>query len=149
MEIYSIVTSFRAAIMKAKQNGEFNIRGVDGWDRMSNFPGGCCDDSCDLLAHYLCTEYGIHTRQGNGRYRDNNPDNTTNHAWLVMYDNTIIDITADQFGLLSGHAGGVYIGKENSFYRRLECKKIGPNYDITASERLNRDYQIILNYLST
>ena len=47
-DIYSVAVSFHAAILEAKYNREFDRR-----DRMSNFPYGCCDDSCDLLAYYL------------------------------------------------------------------------------------------------
>ena len=78
-DIYNIAESFRKAIIEAKYNREFSSR-----DRMSNFPGGCCDDSYDLLAYYLHERYNIHTEQVNGVYRDNNPYNTTNHAWLLM-----------------------------------------------------------------
>jgi len=141
-DIYHIATAYRAAIIEAKYNREF-----DRPDRMSNFPAGCCDDSCDLLAHYIYTEHGIHTKQGNGIYRDKNPNNTTNHAWLVTCDNTIIDITADQFDFFSGYAKGVYVGEENLFYKHLERKKFCENYDITKNQRLLIDYQIIMNYL--
>lgn len=91
-DIYNIATSFRSAIMEAKYDQKFSYK-----DRMSNFPGGCCDDSCDLLAYYLYTVYKIRTKQCVGRYRDNNPDNE--------------------------------------------------NYNITQSERLWNDYQIILDYM--
>lgn len=89
-DIYNIAVTFRSAILNAKYSRKFNSR-----DRMSNFPGGCCDDSCDLLAYYLCTECAVHTKQGNGIYRDINPNNTTNHAWLIMNNSTIIDVTVD------------------------------------------------------
>ena len=75
-DIYRIAGQFRCAIVRAKRNGEFNFR-----DRMYNFPSGCCDDACDLLAYYLQREYGITSCQGNGIYRDEDADNTTNHAW--------------------------------------------------------------------
>ena len=142
-DIYKIAMSFRKAIMAAKFSGKFHWR-----DRMSNFPGGCCDDSCDLLAYYLYVEYGIHTKQGNGRYSDSDPDNTTNHVWLVTDDATIIDITADQFDFFSKYAEGVYVGKENSFYKHLEDTRIDENYDIRQSERLWDDYQIVIDYMS-
>ena len=139
-DIFNIAVTFRAAILEAKYNRKFDSR-----DRMSNFPGGCCDDSCDLLAYHLYTEYDIHTKQGNGIYRDNNPNNTTNHAWLVMNEDTIIDITVDQFDFLSKYAEGVYAGKENSFYKHLEGNRIHENYDIMQNVRLWNDYQIIMN----
>jgi len=140
--IYCVATTYRAAIMEAKHNRRF------GWrDRMSNFPGGCCDDSCDLLAHYLYEEHGVHARQRNGTYRDNNPNNTVNHAWLVTDDNIIIDITADQFKFFSEYSEGVYVGKEIPFYKHFERQLFHENHDIMADTRLRRDYQIIKNYI--
>jgi hypothetical protein len=139
-DISEIALTFRKAILKAKYNMKFNSR-----DRMSNFPDGCCDDSCDLLAHYLFTAYGIHTKQGNGIYRDNNPYNTTNHAWLVMNDGIIIDITADQFKFFSEYTEGIYVGKKIAFYRRLENNQIFENYDIMQDARLWSDYKIIMS----
>lgn len=141
-DIYIIASDFRSAIMEAKYDRKFNYR-----DRMSGFPEGCCDDSCDLLAYYLYVTYKIHTKQGNGRYRDNDPNNTTRHTWLIMNDNTIIDITGDQFKYCSGNAEEVYVGKESPFYKGLEDKRSYENYDITRSERLWNDYQIILEYI--
>lgn len=142
-DIYNIAVAFRAAIISANHDRQFNHR-----DRMSNFPGGCCDDSCDLLAYYLCTTYKIHTRQGVGTYRDNDLNNTTGHAWLIMDDSTIIDITGDQFRYCAGYTEEVYVGQENSFYKDLERKQIYENYDITQDARLWNDYQIIIRYMA-
>lgn len=139
-DIYNIVISFREAILEAKYNRKF-----DRSDRMSNFPVGCFDDSCDLLAYYLYTAYEINTKQGNGRYCDNNPKNTTNHTWLVMDDGTIIDITINQFVFFSKYAEGVYVGKEIFFYKHLEGKLINENYDIMQDARLWNDYKIIMS----
>lgn len=100
-EIYNIAISFRTAIIKAKQNEEFTNK-----DRMFNFPSGCCDDSCDLLAYYLHDKYQIHVKQVNGVYRDNDFYNTTNHSWLTAND-IIIDITADQFPSLIEYVNGI------------------------------------------
>ena len=141
--IYKIAVAFRAAIVSAKYDRRFHYR-----DRMSNFPGGCCDDSCDLLAYYLYTTYKIRTRQGIGTYRDNDPNNTTDHAWLIMYDNTIIDITGDQFRYCAGYTDEVYVGVETLFYKKLERKQVRDNYDITKDARLLDDYQIIMSYMS-
>lgn len=41
--IYNAVSAFHSAIMEAKYNNEFDWR-----DRMSNFPGGCCDDASGI-----------------------------------------------------------------------------------------------------
>lgn len=140
--IYNVAVSFRAAIVEARQNREFSKR-----DRMSNFPKGCCDDSCDLLAYYLRNEFQIYTKQGNGVYRDNNPYNTTNHAWLIVND-IIIDITADQFPSLIDYVNGIYVGNESKFYKNLEDTKVQENYNIKECSRLWEDYQTIVKYIA-
>lgn len=58
-ELYQIAFHFREAIVAAKTNGEFNFR-----DRMHRFPGGCCDDTCDLLGFYLWENTGFTQAKG-------------------------------------------------------------------------------------
>lgn len=140
-EISSIIVPFRKAIVNALLNREFSRK-----DRMSNFPYGCCDDSCDLLAYYLYDRFQINTNQINGVYRDSIPEEITNHAWLLL-DDIIIDITADQFSSLIENDNGVYVGVETEFYQLLEDKQTLLNYDIREDQRLWNDYQIILKYL--
>lgn len=140
-ELFSIIVPFRKAIVNALLNREFSRK-----DRMSNFPYGCCDDSCDLLGYYLYDQFQINTKQINGVYRDSIPEEITNHAWLLL-DDIIIDITADQFSSLIENNYGVYVGVENEFYQQLEDKQTLLNYDIRENQRLWNDYQIILQYL--
>ena len=142
-ELREVVTAFRDAIVTACKNGEFSRK-----DRMSNFPGGCCDDSCDLLSYYLLKEFGIHTMQGNGLYDDGIFEHRTNHAWLVMDGGIVIDITGTQFKYCAGFSEEVYIDHENSFYKNLERKILLDNYDIGQSERLWKDYLIIKRYIA-
>ncbi len=66
---------------------------------------------------------------------------------LIMDDNTIIDITGDQFKYCAGYTKEVYGGKENSFYKRLADKRSYENYDITQNDRLWNDYKVILSYI--
>ena len=139
--IYGIAVSFRTAIIKAKQNQKFDRK-----DRMSNFPSGCCDDACDLLAFYLYDEFQINAKQVNGVYRDDNCYNTRNHVWLIVND-LIIDITADQFPTLIKHVNGIYVGTDGVFYKHLEDIKFQNNYNIKESLRLWNDYQIISKYI--
>lgn len=82
-------------------------------------------------------------------------DNDKFHAkayitWLVMDNNTIVDITGDQFAVLVGFNEEVYVGKKNSFYKRLERerKQISENYNIVQDARLWNDYKIIMSYVS-
>ena len=139
-EISSIIVPFRKAIVNALLNREFSRK-----DRMSNFPYGCCDDYCDLLAYYLYDRFQINTNQINGVYRDSIPEEITNHAWMLL-DDIIIDITADRFSSLIENDNGVYVGVESEFYQLLEDKQTLLNYDIREDQRLWNDYQIILKY---
>ena len=136
-EISSIIVPFRKAIVNALLNREFSRK-----DRMSNFPYGCCDDYCDLLAYYLYDRFQINTNQINGVYRDSIPEEITNHAWMLL-DDIIIDITADRFSSLIENDNGVYVGVESEFYQLLEDKQTLLNYDIREDQRLWNDYQII------
>lgn len=140
-ELYAIALDFREAIMAAKRAGRFTWR-----DRMHNFPGGCCDDSCDLLAHYLREKYGIESIQRNGVYRDGNEYNTTNHVWLLVYGEIIIDLTVTQFPFGFSMPNGLYFGKENAHYRQMKAIS-QRNYDIINNERLLNDYYIIMEYM--
>lgn len=140
-EIYEIALSFRTAIIKAVKNYEF-----DRSDRMSNFPFGCCDDSCDLLAYYLCDNLQIDSKQINGVYRDDDPFNTCHHVWLILND-IIIDITADQFPSLIKHSNGIYVGVESEFYKNLDDLKLQENFNIKENMRLWKDYLVIKKYI--
>jgi len=142
-ELYRIAIAFREAIMAAKRAGRFS------WsDRMHNFPGGCCDDSCDLLAHYLHANYGVSSVQRNGVYRDDDEYNTTNHVWLLVYGEIIIDLTVSQLPFGFGTPNGLYVGKENVHYRSMDDTRTQMNYDIINDNRLLNDYQIIMEYMS-
>ena len=44
-KIYELAKAFRDAIEDAKEDGEF-VKDI----RFRQFPLGCCDDTCDLLA---------------------------------------------------------------------------------------------------
>ena len=134
-ELYQIAFHFREAIVAAKTNGEFNFR-----DRMHSFPGGCCDDTCDLLGFYLWEKYRIHTSQRNGYYEAE----MTNHAWLITDARIIIDITGDQF---YGAWKSVYVGQEVGTYKKLTRIITQDNFDIRKQLRLWDDYNVILKYL--
>ena len=131
--LYRIVFLFRKAIIKAK--GQFDYR-----DRMHRFPVGCCDDSCDLLGFYLWDKYRIPTSQRNGYYEAE----MTNHAWLIIDDQIIIDITGDQ---LYGAWKPVYVGPEVGNYKKLSRITTQENFDIRKQSRLWNDYNIILKHL--
>lgn len=127
---------FRNAIEEAKNAGAFDFK-----DRMHLFPRGCCDDTCDLFGCYL-EEKGIHTMQLIKVYKPYDPEEKCNHAVLLLEDETIIDLTGDQF-----NQQPVYVGMEDAFYMSLEFEEIRENYDIRKSDRLWGDYNKILTFL--
>lgn len=134
MNLLKVCTDFRKAIEDIRDEGGFSIK-----DRMHRFPGGCCDDTSDLLAFYLWEEYNIETRQLIKIYEPDEPELKCNHAVLLLDDNEIIDLTGDQF------PGGaeVYIGEENEFYQAMEFDSIIDNFDIRKQDRLLNDYLVI------
>ena len=135
--VETLAEHFRSAIDIAVQNNVFPLK-----DWMRHFPSGCCDDARDLLAFYL-KQNGIETAQINGVYRDEAPENITNHVWLKTQDGLIIDITGDQFQFrpeLLNYSVPVYVGdvsvkscacrKSNAaFQRRLEWQLSGSSFD--------------------
>lgn len=142
-KIYELAKEFRDAIEDAKEDGEF-VKDI----RFRQFPSGCCDDTCDLLAQYLL-EHGIRTRQVLGAYRDGIAENNTGHAWLIK-GRIIIDITGDQFRydrIFLNFNEPVYVGRENDFYRLFERDRICENFDIKSNVRLHNLYKTILKYI--
>ena len=142
-KIYELAKKYRNAIEEAKEEGEF-IKDV----RFCQFPSGCCDDACDLLAQYLL-EHGIRTHQVLGAYRDGIFENNTGHAWLIK-GKIIIDITGDQFRydrIFLNFNEPVYVGRENEFYRLFERDRICENIDIKSNVRLYNLYKTISKYL--
>ena len=129
-DIKNEAIKFRQAIDKT----EFSWR-----DRMHNFPGGCCDDTCDLFSFYLLEKYHIHTHQRVGYYEKK----ITNHVWLIFDDGMIADLTGDQF---PGWPA-VYYGTECGRYDELEDKRDHENYGFREDDRLWNDYQRILENL--
>lgn len=133
-DIYKIALRFRRAIIAAKKERKFYHR-----DRMSNFPGGCCDDSSDLLAYYLLTEYNIPSRQRKGVYYTGDPNDTTNHAWLELDGELFVDITADQFDIFHTWLKGYMLAEIIHFTNILtgrNAMKIMIYHPMTACGRI-------------
>ncbi len=62
---------------------------------MSSFPQHCCGEATDLLAMFLKTKHGIESERIEARGLGNDP--CLSHAWLIICNDIILDITADQF----------------------------------------------------
>lgn len=119
--IRSLVECFRTAIEKAQYAGEF------GADYFGRFPRGCCGDASDMLAQYL-VEHGIRTKYIVGTYWDDENGDSQSHAWLLLNEETIIDITGDQFQynpVFLNFNKQVYIGPMNAFHRLFEVEPWG------------------------
>ncbi len=123
-ELLKIVSEFRQAIDKAMSKGEFEEDIC-----FNNFPIGCCGDTADLLGQYLLT-HGIKTKYVCGHYGEDE-SNELSHAWLLLDDDIIIDITGDQFkeNPVFNYSTPLYIGPCDEFHAMF---KVEPIRDIRA-----------------
>lgn len=144
-------TLFRQAIEKALEAGEFYD------DRQfRGFPRGCCGEASDLLAQYLLNK-GFEIRYVCGTYWGNTVDDRQSHAWLIIDDNTIVDITGDQFKWNSdfyNYDKSVYVGELDDFHRlfEVEDRDVHEHYGIDAlgsldTSRLWDLFRKILKYI--
>lgn len=146
-----LATRFRHAIEAACANGEFS----DDFS-FGHFPRACCGDASDLLAQYLL-DNGIATYYVCGEhYDDDSESNGQSHAWLKTADDTIIDITGDQFKYdptYLNYNESVYVGMIDEFHElfSVEDRDVHENHGLQALgdmclPRLMKLYRIILRY---
>lgn len=143
--IKQLIRQFRNAIDMARDAGEF-----DGDFSFHKFPHGCCGDASDLLAQFLL-ENDIRTHYVFGMYRN------WSHAWLLMDNYIIIDITGDQFKDNSNFLNYdklAYVGTEDNFHSlfNVEDRNIHENMGLNAlgsmcQPRLNELYKKIIKYI--
>jgi hypothetical protein len=116
-----LAKKYRIAIDKALEAREFD-RDIT----FCRFPHGCCGDASDLLAQYLLFN-GIKTYYVVGNhYFDDPEEGTQSHAWLLTEDDTIIDITGDQFvnnSTFLNYNVPVYIGLMDEFHELFVVKE--------------------------
>lgn len=147
-EIRSLSLQFRKAIEEVRDSNKFFKDKYGRSSLMAFFPNGCCEVSTDLFAYYLKQFYGVNSRQSNGVFQTDNPEDTTNHVWLIFYDTDIIvDLTYDQFFDFHKDYQNVYIGPISSFHKSLDRVNQYENYDISKDEKLNYDYHEIIKRL--
>lgn len=150
-DIKRLVNQFRDAIDIARDAGEF-----DKDISFYKFPCGCCGDASDLLAQFLLKN-GIRTYYVCGTYRDGSFENFQSHAWLLTGNQTIIDITGDQFRdnpEFLNYDKSVYVGVEDDFHKlfEFEDRDVHENNGLNAlgsmcQQRLNGLYRKILKYI--
>jgi hypothetical protein len=152
-DIKQLVNQFRDAIDVARSAGEF-----DNDITFRNFPRGCCGDASDLLAQFLL-ENGIRTYYVSGTYRDGSFEEIQTHAWLTTDDQTIVDITGDQFKyelVFLNYEKSVHVGAMDDFHKlfEVEDRDVHENNGIEAlgsmcQPRLNELYRKITKYIAT
>ena len=114
------------------------------------FPFGCCDDSSLLLAE-LFYRNNISCECAKGKcYFDNKP---YTHAWVVVEEKIIIDITGDQFANnkdLLNYNKKVYVGELDEFHKLFVNedynvqKYLGiERYDLRTKHRMEELFNII------
>jgi len=156
-EIEYLSSKFRSGIEKAYEYRMFTQQ------PFSNFPNGCCGDAPDLLAQYLIDNSqgrNIQCKYVYGTYEYDQFDNKFGHAWLVVNDSIIVDITADQRQFKNKRIfpqdviGPCFVGKKSEFHSLFEidiyqCRKIyGLQYlGENAYTRLKTLYEVILDHI--
>ena len=117
-EIEALALKFRTAIEEAKEDKRFNRD-----QRFNNFPSGCCGITSELLAKFLYDNgYRKKITYVSATFYDLNLENPP-HAWLVIENDIVLDITGDQF---KGYPEPlnfrepVYVGSYNKFYNAFE-----------------------------
>lgn len=117
-EIEELVVTFRMAIDKAKEDRRF-----DRDQRFTNFPRGCCGITSELLAKFLYDNgYRKKITYVSATFYDLELENPP-HAWLVIEENIVLDITGDQFKWYPEplrFEEPVYVGPYNQFYNAFE-----------------------------
>ncbi|WP_272537768.1 hypothetical protein [Providencia sp. PROV193] len=108
----------------------------------SKFPNGCCGDTSILLAYLLYQQFKVVPKvvQVNGNH---NHVGGSSHSWILV-DDTIIDLTADQFNEEYGFNNpAVMITSDTTFHDLFtehknlpdnRCRQPDPKFEKTVSE---------------
>lgn len=122
-KLTELSTQFREAIEKARDSGEFAPSKPYMSERMNSFPHDCCDDTADLLTHYLYHEYGIDSIRVDGSYYDERLQCEGGHSWQIT-EGWVIDLTGDQFdnnpAIQIKIPEKVFVGKKGAFHRQFK-----------------------------
>jgi hypothetical protein len=102
-------------------------------------------------------EHGICTNYVCGQHYTEDYGCDASHAWLMLENNMIIDITGDQFSgkpAFLNYSKKAYIGKMDAFHKlfvveKYDVRKTVSLYDLGCLDpaRLPRIYNIIMEYI--
>ena len=127
--LYELVCDFKAALVQARETGDFS-----GDIVFRKFPRGCCGDTCCLLAEYLLA-HGIDTIYVCGSERDQS------HAWLVIKDRRVknpktkhYELPEDIRDILNLYGSSDNDGSINTMHYEKRDLKNGLIVDITADQ---------------
>lgn len=147
-KVLKLATQFRKALENAQNANEFQYDIC-----FYQFPRACCGDTSDLLGQYLL-ESDIRSRYVCGTYYDDDTScESQSHAWLLLKDGRIVDITGDQFRdqrTFLCYDQRIYVGKMDTFHRLFEvdpCRDIHDSVGVQGVPRLQGLYQTILRYI--
>lgn len=150
-DIERLTNQFREAIDVVKDSGDF-----DKDFSFYKFLLGCCGDASILLVQFLFKN-GIKTYCVCSTYRDSSFKNSHFHAWLLADNQTIIDITGDQFKnnpLFLNYDKPIYVGVADNFHRlfEVEDRNVHENLgldtlDCMCQSRLKKLYRKIIKYI--
>ena len=152
-DLECLVVKFRNAIDIAKEKGAFH-----NFPLIRYFPSGCCDMASDLLSQFLL-ENNIRTYSVHGTFWGNSPEEIQPHTWLITDNNTIIDITGDQYRSYPAplnYNEPIYVGKTDCFHNQFDVEDNDICENTGLSAYMNNDewngimssvYGIILKYI--
>ena len=104
------------------------------------------------MSEYL-TCLGVDCKIIEGTYYDDDPEITSSHGWIEINNETIIDITGDQYKYnpVTRFSEAVYVGKYTEFHRmfrdNLFKEPQGIHGEMVRKRRLTELYNIICEYL--
>ena len=119
------------------------------------FPKECCDDVCDLFGQLLF-ERNVSVWKVFGKYYPDNGDSPYSHVWIKLNDDTVIDLTGDQYkndSTMLNYDTSCYVGQPNQLHQLFLTNEVRyePYYGIDnytndmVPKRLWRIYDIIMN----
>lgn len=151
-EIRELACVFRLAVDNACNHNVFKEY------PFNRFPNECCDDICDIFGQILL-ENDVSVCKVHGIFRYDNWEHKYPHVWLQLEDETIIDLTGDQYSdnpIMLNYNIPCFIGKPTELHKLFvnDDLQIYPfygidnYYDEKTRRRLWSIYDTIRNYMT-